>query len=393
MNAEPLNAVTNNGSKADELIRQREFGVYLRDARVAAGLSTYDVADRLKLHEDIIKSLESSRVDTLPAAAFTQGYIKAYAKLLKIAPDEIMRAYDAMVPEKIAKLNITSGVPAERSSHDGLIKAGGYVLALGLVLLFGFWVQQSGFTLPGNFVQISGDMMEPADVPSNIDTFSNGVEAVDDVVNTEFSMSPSVPIEPLASPLSAQNMPLTNNVSVSENKPNLPVALNNKPSAASVTKIEQQAKIALNKPMPTSSQPDVKRVDIKSVELKPVDPRPVEPKPVMLVNGTDAINLSSSAESWAEIQDADNNRLFYSMLKAGDVHVIKGRAPFKVFLGNAPVVSLKVNNQVVDIARYVRQNNVAHIKINAGANTSAGGPRDSLQQVIDQFIPETTVVE
>ena len=99
-----------------------KFGLHLANARKAAGLSTLDVAESLKLHEDMIKALEASRLDILPPAAFTQGYIKAYAKLLKIPAEEIMRDYDVMVPNKAASLVVASGVPAEHSSRDMLVK-------------------------------------------------------------------------------------------------------------------------------------------------------------------------------------------------------------------------------------------------------------------------------
>ncbi|MDQ1363779.1 MAG: cytoskeleton protein RodZ [Pseudomonadota bacterium] len=360
------NANKANNSKADELIRQVEFGIYLREARQAAGLSTLDVADRLKLGEDIIKALETSRIDILPAAAFTQGYIKAYAKLLKISSDEIMRAYDQMVPNKIASLNVTSGVPVQRSSRDSLVKITSYVLVILALVLFAFWVQQSGFELSGNLVQQIGQAEQPEQLeqpvdqpmqsdPYPVDGLTGDPVAVMDADITEAS--------PVAAPTdtAADRKNQTAEKSRSEKTPEIKTEI--KP-------VQKTAVIPATKPAPVAAVAPEQNSTV--------------------VMGGDIISLSASAESWAEVLDADNNRLYYSLMKTGDAHAIKGRAPFKVFLGNAPSVSLKVNDQAVDISRYIRQNNIAHIKITARATTQTGGPRENVNQVTDQYVPETS---
>jgi len=139
----------------------------------------------------------------------------------------------------------------------------------------------------------------------------------------------------------------------------------------------------------TETRPVQKQVAIETRAVV-IAPEKSEQKTQVVSNGDDVIILRSSGESWGEVQDADNNRLFYSLMKAGDSNAIKGRAPFKVFLGNAPSVRIEINNQPVDISRYIRQNNIAHIKITAKASTQSGGSRQTTTQVIDQFVPETS---
>lgn len=364
MSEESLNTAAESntqGSKADELIRQVEFGSYLRDARLALGLTTLDVADRLKLNEDIIKALENSRVDVLPVAAFTQGYIKAYAKLLKISPDEIMRAYDQMVPNKVVSLNVTSGVPAQRSSRDSMVKTTSYVLVVLALILVAFWIQQSGFELSGNFVPQAQEESavtteQPVEETTQPDPYPADMLSGDPV-----AMMDSMATDPAKSPAPSVVVPEKKSVVAEKNVPE--------------TKTEIKP---LQKPAVVP-------------EAKPASAALVKPEQrmVMVSNGGDVIHLTASAESWAEVQDADNNRLYYSLMKAGDAHAIKGRAPFKVFLGNAPSVAVNVNNQPVDISRYIRQNSIAHVKISSAATTQMGGPRSTVNQVIDQFVPET----
>lgn len=365
MNEESLHSVNTNeveaGKSDDAPPVHREFGSYLRAARLAAGLVTADVAERLKLSEDIIKSLENSRIDLLPAAAFTQGYIKAYAKLLKIPSDEVMRAYDVMVPNKVAALNLNTGLPAEHSSRDVIVKVTSYVLAVLALVLFLFWLQQSGFEWSDNLVQ-NQDVKDPS-----------AVEVPEPDLYPDTVLPGETEAGPAATSAITQAIPAQ-----------LPITSDKKPAS-------------IEKNLTTISPPE-KKIEFKT-ETK------VIPKPASITNdaapalaarpeaqssGDDIIKLQSSSESWAEVQDADNNRLFYSLLKAGNSYAIKGRAPFKIFLGNAPAVSIEVNSQLVDITRYVRQNNIAHVKISAKASTQSGGPRENVNQVIDQFVPETS---
>jgi len=59
-------------------------GDTLRRARVAQGLSVAEVANSLKLNPRQIEALESGRFDQLPGYAFTRGFLRNYARLLKV---------------------------------------------------------------------------------------------------------------------------------------------------------------------------------------------------------------------------------------------------------------------------------------------------------------------
>ncbi len=73
--------------------------------------------------------------------------------------------------------------------------------------------------------------------------------------------------------------------------------------------------------------------------------------------------MSAEQESWAEIIDANDIRLFYGMIKPGKALRLTGQTPFDVFLGNAPVVTLSLNDIDVDMTKYIRSNNIAQFKV------------------------------
>ncbi|MCW8911451.1 MAG: DUF4115 domain-containing protein, partial [Gammaproteobacteria bacterium] len=57
------------------------------------------------------------------------------------------------------------------------------------------------------------------------------------------------------------------------------------------------------------------------------------------------------------------HRLIFELLDKERTYQVTGMAPFNIFLGNAPSIQLLVNNHEVDIANFVRKNNIAHITI------------------------------
>ena len=71
-------------SVIDTSPEMRSAGTRLRLAREAAGLTLDDVAQQLKLARRQVVALESDDVNALPGPTFVRGFIRNYARLLKI---------------------------------------------------------------------------------------------------------------------------------------------------------------------------------------------------------------------------------------------------------------------------------------------------------------------
>jgi cytoskeletal protein RodZ len=67
----------------------------LREAREALGLNIYQVADITKIRTDHIRALEEGRFDAFAAPVYVRGFIRTYAKLLRLDLEEIATALDA----------------------------------------------------------------------------------------------------------------------------------------------------------------------------------------------------------------------------------------------------------------------------------------------------------
>ena len=132
------------------------------------------------------------------------------------------------------------------------------------------------------------------------------------------------------------------------------------------TVTQPEAKISEDKPVDKTST-DIKTVaPLKPSVTKTSQTLAQKTKPV--ASSDDVLSVQVRDQSWAKIEDANGQRLFYATLMPGEDYQFNGVSPFKVFLGNAPAVQLSVNHQEVDLKSHIKSNNVAQITIDETAN-------------------------
>jgi cytoskeleton protein RodZ len=85
-------------------------GTVLASARKAAGLSIADVAAQLRLSPRQVQALEADRYEALPGTVFVRGFIRNYARALKLDPEPLLNALEP-APDEEAPLRVqaTSG--------------------------------------------------------------------------------------------------------------------------------------------------------------------------------------------------------------------------------------------------------------------------------------------
>jgi len=66
----------------------------LRRAREEQKLTVYQVAEITKIKTDHIRALESARYDTFAAPVYIRGFVRTYAKALKLDANELASALD-----------------------------------------------------------------------------------------------------------------------------------------------------------------------------------------------------------------------------------------------------------------------------------------------------------
>lgn len=68
-------------------------GERLRAARETAGLSVAEVAEELQLLQSFVRALEQNSYERIRGDTFVRGYLRNYARLLGLDPQEIVDAY------------------------------------------------------------------------------------------------------------------------------------------------------------------------------------------------------------------------------------------------------------------------------------------------------------
>ncbi len=79
-------------------------GQRLREAREARGLSVADVANTLKFGTRQIEALEADDYRNLQGSTFVRGFVRSYARFLKLAPEPLLDMLVAATP--IAPANV-----------------------------------------------------------------------------------------------------------------------------------------------------------------------------------------------------------------------------------------------------------------------------------------------
>jgi cytoskeleton protein RodZ len=115
-----------------------EFGDRLREARESKGLSLEQAEQFTRIRHDFLKALEETRLDALPGHAYARGFVRNYARLLDLDPEEMVAAYRK-----------AAGVPAEKTPEildEPLLRArpniwaGLFVAVMALLVVFtGGW--------------------------------------------------------------------------------------------------------------------------------------------------------------------------------------------------------------------------------------------------------------
>lgn len=88
---------------ADEMIEDNNAkpGARLRALRLKQGYSSDYIAGKLHLRVRLIELLEDDEYHLMPEPVFVKGYIRAYAKLLDVVPDELLAQFNGLyAPER-----------------------------------------------------------------------------------------------------------------------------------------------------------------------------------------------------------------------------------------------------------------------------------------------------
>ncbi len=76
------------------------LGKYLKTQRESKKVSLREVAKNTRVREDILRAIEEDQHDLLPPATYVKGFLLAYAKYLKLDPNDVFLRYRGVSEEE-----------------------------------------------------------------------------------------------------------------------------------------------------------------------------------------------------------------------------------------------------------------------------------------------------
>jgi cytoskeleton protein RodZ len=282
----------------------RAPGTRLSEARQAQGLATGDVARRLKLSVAQVEALEAGRYHDLPGLIFVRGFIRNYAKLVKLDPDELLQAAADSLPQPAAHPETppSQDIPFPTSPKRGWSRFAAVIVAIvGLLAVYEFFIN------------------EP---PRTVATAPEAAPAKEPVKKASQPLRKEAPPAPPAHPPAA--------VAPRESRP-APLAEAKSPIISDVLAAAAAA------PAPASPP-----VIVVSRQERPVEPDERE------------VRFVFEGDSWVEVRDRHDRVIFYQLNASGTARRVSGLPPLTVVVGNAHGVKMTYDGQPVDLARHTK---------------------------------------
>lgn len=325
------------------------IGSRLQAARERKGFTVLQAAERLHVDSHVVEHLEAENFQALGAPVYVRGHLRRYAELVGEEPSELQAMYSRTVTT--AQPDLTRVPKAEATDEAGKLLVPAIIGLTGFVLVGAVWWVLSGRGNPSRLEQPT-------------------------------PLSPSEPPAVVSHPLAARTAstaPVSQSVPASHKRPPPAMSAHATAPAHQEVMARQTPHPALAppaKPVPRAAPTRAAPLTAAVIAKKPPPVVPARPgtahtasassasaKPVTPPVKDTQITLTFNSDSWVEVYDATGQRLFYDIGAAGSTHVLHGRPPLRVMLGNGPGVSVSINGHPAAIKPTLRPDGSAHFII------------------------------
>ncbi|MDX2322292.1 MAG: DUF4115 domain-containing protein [Moritella sp.] len=282
-------------------------GQILQDARIASGISIQEVSNNIHLKLSVINNIEQSVCDKGISPTFMRGYIRCYARYLKISEDEVITAYDCqnVACEQQAELQSFSR-RTKLEAHDNRLMLVSYGIIGFMLIAFLIWGLRGDdvdvvVPVPEAITTQASDPLESPDAETLIEPDSPSIVAERGEFDNTLAPSAVVPTATLT----------------------LPVAVG----------------------QPAVSTPTVTNV--------------VDNKPAI---ASQSLVLTFAGDCWVQIKDRNGKTLSTGVKHMGQTIELQGLAPLSIKLGAPEQVTMSYAGEAVDLSTF-RQGRLAKFKL------------------------------
>jgi len=95
------------------------LGKYLKNQRESKKISLREVAKNTRVREHILRTIEEDQHDLLPPATYVKGFLLAYAKYLRLDPNDVLLRYERVIKgEPVTPPHIQPPKPKQKISWN-----------------------------------------------------------------------------------------------------------------------------------------------------------------------------------------------------------------------------------------------------------------------------------
>jgi len=288
------------------------YGQQLAQARAGKEMSATDVAAKLKLTVRQVEAMEAEDEAHLPAEVFLRGFVRNYARLVDLNPDDLIAPVDAQAAVAETITAPSEGLSLNKNGMQRWVVVP--LVILGVFILFVamlyHWLRQGEEALVPDATTQSGQ----SEQTQNLALPAVATPAPAPVRST----TAAVPPAPQGAEGKAVSQP-----------------------AAPPT----QAAVPVTTPTPPAAVPEPAAKT--SAPVKAEAPAPASA-------GGHVLRFQASQDAWIQVVDGEGRR-FSKLIRAGGSDSISGAAPFKLVVGEAAQVRLSYDGHPIDLAPFIGQ--------------------------------------
>jgi cytoskeleton protein RodZ len=305
-------------------------GGALNAAREAQGLSVQDVAKQLRLGVKQIEALEADDFAALPEATIVKGFIRNYAKLLKIPSEPLVAAYNEMKPEKAQHAyTLHPGINMKISESNKPDVGRYFILTFIILVLAAVWFFYQ------NYVQKPSPV---SPIPEIVEALPElalpATERMQDGATFQIDMPEQGELYTASEPV---------------NTDNTDTAVDAELTAKNDNELTANAESSLTTQPSTRTEANL--IDESNQQAE------VAPEP-----GKTRIAFAATQETWLSVVNASGDEVYNKILYAGNRDVVDVWQPAEIVVGNAHGATLVVDGKPIDLAPYTRIN-VARVRL------------------------------
>lgn len=280
-----------------------KVGVLLAKARKSQKLSVEDVAASLRLSIAKINALEADDFLVISDPTLARGFIRSYARLLKLDPEPLLIAHRQLIPAEIVnpigvKTEVVSSpIQGSNLRNKSIILVLVFVAIISLVWFFAYHDDSGSDVAEVNVSTVTQESLPQQALPV----------AEREVKNNEQITELQLPKEATSS--------------------------NSEPSTASEKTANEPAKV---EPM--------KKVSVGSSLVR--------------------VKLVFTGNAWVSVKDKSGNTVYDKTAKAGGEEYVEGVPPLKFHIGNVSATQVVFNGETIDLSPNT-YNNMARVTLGA----------------------------